>query len=315
MIEREFIAHKTKEYYIKKYVEEQLKNVGISQIRLKKIPLGEKIIIDTSRPSLVVGSKGANIRSLTKDLKKKFNLENPQIEINEIKNIYLDAAIVAEQIASSLERFGSARFKGVGHKTMENVLNAGALGIEIIISGKIPGARAKSWRFYQGYLKKCGDIAVSGVKTVHRSALLKSGIIGIKVSIMPPDLILPDKIEILSEPIQTVELVESEGKSEDQKELEETKEKSRSRKRSPKKKATEKSSDSANSEVKKQTRSTKGKAKEKSKGKSSSKDQSTKLDLETETQSETQSETDENDVENIKDTEDTKEAGNEYEDN
>ena len=313
MIEREFVAHKTKEYYIKKYVEEQLKNVGISQIRLKKIPLGEKIIIDTSRPSLVVGSKGANIRNLTKDLKKKFNLENPQIEINEIKNIYLDAAIVAEQIASSLERFGSARFKGVGHKTMENVMNAGAMGIEIIISGKIPGARAKSWRFYQGYLKKCGDIAVSGVKTVHKSALLKSGIIGIKVSIMPPNLILPDKIEILTEPIQTVELVESEGHGEDKTEdsQKEVKEKGRSRKRAPKKKATEKSSDSAGSEVKKQTRLTKGKAKDKSKEKSLSKDQSTKLDLETETKPETN----ESDVENTKDTEDTQKIGTENENN
>ena len=313
MIEREFVAHKTKEYYIKKYVEEQLKNVGISQIRLKKIPLGEKIIIDTSRPSLVVGSKGANIRNLTKDLKKKFNLENPQIEINEIKNIYLDAAIVAEQIASSLERFGSARFKGVGHKTMENVMNAGAMGIEIILSGKIPGARAKSWRFYQGYLKKCGDIAVSGVKTVHKSALLKSGIIGIKVSIMPPNLILPDKIEILTEPIQTVELVESEGHSEDKTEdsQKEAKEKGRSRKRAPKKKATEKSSDSAGSEVKKQTRLTKGKAKDKSKEKSLSKDQSTKLDLETETKPETN----ESDVENTKDTEDTQKIGTENENN
>jgi len=313
MIEREFVAHKTKEYYIKKYVEEQLKNVGISQIRLKKIPLGEKIIIDTSRPSLVVGSKGANIRNLTKDLKKKFNLENPQIEINEIKNIYLDAAIVAEQIASSLERFGSARFKGVGHKTMENVMNAGAMGIEIILSGKIPGARAKSWRFYQGYLKKCGDIAVSGVKTVHKSALLKSGIIGIKVSIMPPNLILPDKIEILTEPIQTVELVESEGHGEDKTEdsQKEAKEKGRSRKRAPKKKATEKSSDSAGSEVKKQTRLTKGKAKDKSKEKSLSKDQSTKLDLETETKPETN----ESDVENTKDTEDTQKIGTENENN
>src|SRR3989338_6805588 len=123
MIERQFIAQKTKEYYIKKYIEEKLPRVGLSSIKLKKIPLGEKIIIYTSRPSLVVGSKGANIRDLTKTLKKKFHLENPQVEINEVKNIFLDAQIVAERIASSLERFGSARFKSIGHKIMENILN------------------------------------------------------------------------------------------------------------------------------------------------------------------------------------------------
>src|SRR3989338_5026490 len=61
MIERGFINQKTKEFYIKKYVEKTLGNVGISNIILKKIPLGEKLIIYTNRPSLIVGSKGANI--------------------------------------------------------------------------------------------------------------------------------------------------------------------------------------------------------------------------------------------------------------
>lgn len=207
MIERQFIAQRTKEFYIQKFVEESLGHVGISSIKLRKIPLGEKIVVCTSRPSLIVGSKGSNIKALTKELKKRFQLENPQIEIDEVKDIFLDANVVAERIVSSLERFGSARFKGAGHKVMENVMNAGALGVEIIISGKIPGARAKSWRFYQGYLKKCGDIAITGVRKSKKTALLKSGIIGVKVSIMPPDLILPDSISLLSEPIKLVEVV------------------------------------------------------------------------------------------------------------
>ncbi len=201
MIERDIVAAKTKEYYIKKYVRENLKNAGISQVTLKKIPLGEKIIVHASRPSVIVGSKGGNIRDLTRILKQEFHLENPQIEITEVKDVFLDPMIVAERIASSLERFGSARFKGIGHKVMQNVLDAGALGVEIIISGKIPGARAKSWRFYQGYLKKCGDVAVVGVRHAKASAVLKTGVIGIKVSIMPRDLILPDHIEILAEPV------------------------------------------------------------------------------------------------------------------
>ncbi len=205
MIEREFVAQKTKEYYIKKFIESKLSKVGLSSIKLKKIPMGEKIIIETSKPSLIVGSKGTNIKELTLTLKKEFKLENPQIEINEVKNIFLDPIIVADKIAGSLERFGSARFKGVGHKIMENVINSGALGIEIVLSGKIPSARAKSWRFYQGYLKKCGDIAMHGVRKAHTAALLKSGIVGIKVSIMPPDLKLPDNVEILDEPRQVIE--------------------------------------------------------------------------------------------------------------
>ncbi len=200
MIERTFIQQKTKEYYLTKYIQNRLTNVGISSIKLKKIPLGEKIIINTSRPSLVVGSKGANIKDLTKALKREFKLENPQIEINEVRDPFLDAQIVAEKIAGSLERFGSARFKAIGHKMMENVINAGALGVEIVLSGKLPSARAKSWRFYQGYLKKCGEIALTGVRRSGTTALLKSGVIGIKVSIMPPDVVLPDQVKILDEP-------------------------------------------------------------------------------------------------------------------
>jgi small subunit ribosomal protein S3 len=231
MIEREFIAQKTKEYYIKKYIENKLNKVGVSLIKLKKIPLGEKIIIHTSRPSLIVGSKGSNIKDLTKTLKSEFKLENPQIEIVEVKDVFLHAPIVAEQIASSLERFGSARFKGVGHKVMQNVMNSGAMGVEIILSGKIPGARAKSWRFYMGYLKKCGDVAIEGVRKAHTAALLKSGIIGIKVAIMPPNLVLPDSVEILAEPEQVVEeIVEKSQKKSEKK----------AKKKTTKKKATKK---------------------------------------------------------------------------
>ncbi len=241
MIERTFVAQKTREYYIRKYVEKTLGNVGISTITLKKIPLGEKIVIHTSRPSLIVGSKGANIRTLTKALKEKFNLENPQIEITEVPNPFLDASIVAERIVSSLERFGSARFKGIGHKMMENVMNAGALGIEVIISGKIPGARAKSWRFYTGYLKKCGDVALS-VRVAKKSALLKSGIIGVKVAIMPPDIVLPDKIKLLEEPEQVVAPVE--------KEVEKAKAPAKRKRAAPKKAAKPKETKEETSEAK-----------------------------------------------------------------
>lgn len=196
MIERKFVAQKIKEFQIQEFIEQNLKKVGHSHTKLVKTPLGEKIVIFASRPGLVVGRKGENIKKLTKVLKRKFNLENPQIEISEVENPNLDAQIVAERIANSLERFGTQKFKGVGHKMMSDVMNSGAMGIEIIISGKIPGARAKSWRFYQGYLKKCGDAAHLVRKAVTQ-AQLKTGIVGIKVSIMPGDVKLPDKFNVI----------------------------------------------------------------------------------------------------------------------
>jgi len=204
MIERKIITRKVKTLIIKNYISNELVNAGISNIKIQKTPLGEKVIVFTSRPGVIVGKKGSNIKKLTLDLKNKFQLENPQIEIEEIKDINLDAQIVAERIASYLERYGSSRFKSIGHKTISNVMGAGALGIEILISGKIPGARAKSWRFYQGYLKKCGDMAVSGIKKGVISAKLKSGIVGIKVSIMPKELMDAYSIELLKIPSEEV---------------------------------------------------------------------------------------------------------------
>lgn len=194
MNQRKILSQKIKEFEIGEFVAMNLKGVGLSSIKLVPTPLGEKIIINASRPGLVVGRKGQSIKKLTTMLKKRFSLENPQIEINEVKDVNLDPNIVAERIANSLERFGLSRFKGVGHKTMSDVMASGALGIEIIISGKVPSSRSKRWRFYQGYLKKCGQTAIDGVLKAYTVAQIKTGTVGITVKIMPPGLVLPDAV-------------------------------------------------------------------------------------------------------------------------
>ena len=217
MIERKFVAQKMKEFQIEEYITQSLENVGHSHTKMLKTPLGEKIVIFTSRPGLIVGRKGQNIKQLTKTLKKRFNLENPQIEISEVENPNLDANIVAEKIVDALEKFGSEKFKAIGHKIMTDVMRAGALGIEIVISGKVPSARAKSWRFYSGYLKKCGDVA-NGVNKSDAQAQLKTGIIGVKVSIMPPDIKLPDDITLVEEKETKIEEIKEKPKEEPKKE-------------------------------------------------------------------------------------------------
>jgi small subunit ribosomal protein S3 len=235
MIERKIVAQKIKEYEIEEYIRGNLKRVGLGSSQLKKTPLGDKVILSASRPGLVVGKKGQNIKLLTKTLKKKFGLENPEIEINEVTNPNLDAQIIAERIANSLERFGSARFKGVGHKVMEDVMGAGALGIEILISGKVPSTRAKRWRFYQGYLKKSGDVAIMHVRKSYAIAQLKSGVIGIQVRIMPPDTQLPDKVLLIDEEAikkQESEVIVEEIKEEKNKKIKKSPVKKQPRKKS-----------------------------------------------------------------------------------
>ncbi len=245
MIERKFISQRIKEFEIQEFIASQLKNVGFSHIKLLKTPLGEKIIIFASRPGLIVGRKGENIQRLTSTLKIRFDLENPQIEISEIGNINNDPVIVAERIATTLERFGTAKFKGVGHKMMSDVLSSGALGVEILISGKVPSTRAKRWRFYQGYLKKCGDIAVSGVKVAYASAQIKTGTVGIQVRIMPCDLKLPDRMKVLDNVVteQSSENLTDEELDKDIKQASDTGASAEEKKDSKQKKPRKKSSD------------------------------------------------------------------------
>ncbi len=210
MIERKFINQKLKEFQIQEYVGNLLRGTGYSHTEIQRTPLGEKVIIYTTRPGVVVGKKGENINKLTTVLKKKFKMENPQIEIGDIPNPMLDVNYIADKIASTLERFGSNRFKSVGYKTLQNILDAGALGAEIVISGKVPSARAKMWRFKAGYLKKSGDIAENYVQKGFAVAKLNSGIVGIRVSMMSPDIKLPDKIIFHSQAKEAIQEVKAE---------------------------------------------------------------------------------------------------------
>ena len=132
---------------------------------------------------------------MTEILKKQFHLENPHIEINEILKPEFDAQNIADEIANNLERFGSLRYKVIAYKMLERIVKAGALGVEIKLSGKLPSERAKSWRFAQGYLKKTGDPAKIVNKAEARAETLP-GTIGIKVSILPPDVVIHDKIDV-----------------------------------------------------------------------------------------------------------------------
>ena len=206
MIEKKILNKKIKEYLLQEHIAKELPSGSYSKLELKKTPLGEKIIIYTSRPGLVVGAKGANISRLNRALKNEFKMENPEVEIAEIENPNLDPASVAERIVSSFERFGPKRFKSVGYKTLQDIIDAGALGAEVVISGRgVPSSRAKTWRFLAGHLKKSGDVSENLVKRGIAVAHLKSGSVGVKVSILTPDIKLPDDIKFIDQTIEVTE--------------------------------------------------------------------------------------------------------------
>ena len=237
MIERNILSQKMKEFQIQEFIASEFIKTGYSHTKIQRTPLGDKITIYTSRPGLVVGRKGENIRKLTNTLKNKFKMENPQIEIGEIENPYFDAQSIAEKIAYTLEKFGPQRFKSVGYKTLQSIMDAGALGAEIVIAGKIPSSRAKRWRFMDGYLKKCGYVSDKYVIRGRSTAFLKSGAVGISVNIMPSGFTLPDDVKIIEQKPELVEEKKQEKVAEKKKtkEKKETKEKKNEESGRPKK--------------------------------------------------------------------------------
>ncbi len=198
MEEKKFVQLKKDELNVKEFVKKSLGKGRISTVGIEYTPIGEKIIISTTMPGYVIGRRGEKISELTRVLKKQFKLENPNIEIQEILKPEFDAQGVADEIALMIERLGSLKFKIISYKMLDRIMRAGALGVELRLSGKLPSERAKSWRFASGYLKKTGDTA----KIVNRAnavAKTRMGVIGVKVSILPPDAVIHDQIKITEE--------------------------------------------------------------------------------------------------------------------
>ncbi|MAG07397.1 30S ribosomal protein S3 [Candidatus Pacearchaeota archaeon] len=195
MEERKFVALKKEEFNIKEFVKKYLGKGKVSKVTIEYTPVGEKVVMRTNKPGLVIGRGGEKINSLTTILKKRFKLENPQIEIQEITNRFLDAQSVADEIAVSVENLGSLRFKTIAYRLLQQIVDAGAQGVELKLSGKLPSARARTWRFKKGYLKKVGDSSkvVDRAKAVSQT---KSGTVGVDVSILHPDVKIHDHIDL-----------------------------------------------------------------------------------------------------------------------
>ncbi|MCD6373749.1 MAG: 30S ribosomal protein S3 [Thermococcus sp.] len=193
-IERYFIKENVRDMLIDEYLEKELRRAGYGGLDIKKTPLGTKVTIFAASPGYVIGRGGRRIRELTRILERQFGLENPQIEVEEIKNPYLNAKVQAVRLAQALER--GVHFRRAAYSAIRAIMRNGARGVEIRLSGKLTGERAKSVRFYQGYLAKVGNPAETLVSRGYAQAKLKLGVIGVKVSIMPPDAKLPDEIEI-----------------------------------------------------------------------------------------------------------------------
>ncbi len=193
MIERKFVQKGIRNAELDMYFHKELERVDYSRCDIQRTPLNTRIIIYAGRPGMVIGRGGSKIQEMTETIAKKFKIEKPQLEVRALENPDTDALVVAKQIAGALE-------KGMSHKRIVNIylkriMGAGALGVEIIIAGKISGERSRTEKFRLGYIKKSGYPADSLVSKGQQIAVLKAGALGVNVRIMKefPDIMKVEK--------------------------------------------------------------------------------------------------------------------------
>src|SRR5512133_388545 len=163
------------------YLELTLKDAGYGGVDVQKTPIGTRITLYVTRPGLVIGRKGIGIRDITTKLEQKFALTNPQISVLEVPIPELNPKIMCNRIAQLIER-GTA-FRRACLWTINTIHNAGALGVEVTVAGKLRSERAHFEKHSAGIVPKSGDVAGRVVKVGITHVLTKMGLMGIQLKI------------------------------------------------------------------------------------------------------------------------------------
>ena len=169
---------------IDEYLAKEFYRAGYAGVDILKTPLGTRIVIYAERPAIIIGRRGSMIRQLAQIFEKRFGLENPQITVTTVENPYLSARIVAFRLAVALER--GFHFRRAAFIALRRIMEAGALGAEIVISGKLTSERARYEKYRAGRIYKTGEQATIMVERAVAHALLKPGVYGIEVRIVKP---------------------------------------------------------------------------------------------------------------------------------
>jgi small subunit ribosomal protein S3 len=191
---KHFIEDSIKKAEIDEFLQNEFERAGYGGVSITKTPLGTHLVIYTMRPGIVIGRGGETIRALATVLEENFQLPSPQISVAEIEIPELNAYVVASRIASALKR--GVHYRRAGFWGLNQIMDAGALGAEIIISGKLRTDRARYEKFRTGYLPKSGEPPRKYMRKAELHVQLKPGILGVKVRLMPPEAEFPDQVQV-----------------------------------------------------------------------------------------------------------------------
>ena len=179
---------------VREFLLKETERAGFGGLTFNRTPEGTKVTLQAEQVGRVIGRRGKVIHDLQRRLQEDFELDNPQLEVEEIEESRTNAQVMASRLASSLER--GWFFRRAGHSTVQNIMDAGARGCIVILSGKITGARHRVEKFQKGHIKYCGETALQFMDVGFSTAVKKLGTIGCTVRIMRPGTKLPHEIAI-----------------------------------------------------------------------------------------------------------------------
>jgi small subunit ribosomal protein S3 len=178
---------------------DEYEQAGYGGITLTKTPLGTQINLFAMRPGRVIGKRGRAIKEASERLEQELGIPNPQITVVEVEFPELNPRIMAARIANALER--GVHYRRAIFWSLNRIMEAGAIGCEIVLNGPLRSNRGRYEKVSEGYVPKAGDPALTYVKTATMHVKMKKGVIGVNVTIVPPEAKFPDKVDLGGLPV------------------------------------------------------------------------------------------------------------------
>ena len=175
---------------LRDYLRSKIKDAGFSNVEVSKTPTGTRVVLHVTRPGIVIGRKGTGIKELTDKLETEYGLKNPQIAVEEISKPELSPEVMCNRMASHLER-GTA-FRRATMWTIQQIMEGGAMGTEITISGKLRGDRSAFEKHSQGILPRAGHHADVIVSEDIAHVETPMGLIGVRIRIARKERLIPE---------------------------------------------------------------------------------------------------------------------------
>ncbi len=194
-VEKKFVKNGFDKTQMAEYFSKQLERAGYGGMNINRTPMGTQVTIFAEKPGMIIGKGGRTIHKLTHDLETVFRVDNPQIDVQEVKIPELNAQMMASRLAGAIER--GLYFRKAGHNMLRRIMESGALGCEIDIAGKLTGPRKRTEKFVAGNMLHAGNPAMELVDKGFAIAIKKLGVIGCRVRLIRPSVKLPGRFKLI----------------------------------------------------------------------------------------------------------------------